>query len=431
MARLLPHSIPPAQSTDVKVEIMSKSLRLAYFLPSDVEAARNTIMGWLREHGHKQHRTLCLTQPAAVIDPSNLSGQARRACLRGVIPISIVVGKEKGTLVAAVVRPPQTRQEEGVLELLRRFRIPVFMGDLASEASLLEFLAASNPSYRFSPSFRKVTNMSEARLMRKVKSSLGILGEEEIRKLSEQWKRDLVRHYSDDSKKRFRVYEEVALPEIIDGRCDEFDDTLSAYRVDLLVASPPPQSKPLFVVEFDGPKHEDPRRREKDSVRDNVLLRHSLPVLRISYRNDLFQRDKSGVVDVVGHYFSVLINRVGEVVENEFVRKEEKAVLYDALLDGEATTEQGTNGAVRTVSTTFLLDRIAEAHGESIVEVPVGFKWVAQGMDDDGVIVGGEESGGFSVRGHLREKDGVLMALFAGAIAAAEPFDDRLDRLAE
>ncbi|WP_138007919.1 phosphoglucomutase/phosphomannomutase family protein [Halalkalirubrum salinum] len=107
------------------------------------------------------------------------------------------------------------------------------------------------------------------------------------------------------------------------------------------------------------------------------------------------------------------------------------AVLYDALLDGEATTEQGTNGAVRTVSTTFLLDRIAEAHGESIVEVPVGFKWVAQGMDDDGVIVGGEESGGFSVRGHLREKDGVLMALFAGAIAAAKPFDDRLDRLAE
>ncbi|MCL9815943.1 phosphoglucomutase/phosphomannomutase family protein [Natronocalculus amylovorans] len=107
------------------------------------------------------------------------------------------------------------------------------------------------------------------------------------------------------------------------------------------------------------------------------------------------------------------------------------AALYEALLESNGTEESGSNNVVRTVSTTFLLDRIADAHGESVTEVPVGFKWVAQGMDDPSVIVGGEESGGFSVRGHLREKDGVLMALVAAAIAAEQPFDERLDAIAE
>ncbi|ELZ21642.1 phosphoglucomutase/phosphomannomutase alpha/beta/alpha domain I, partial [Haloterrigena salina JCM 13891] len=44
-------------------------------------------------------------------------------------------------------------------------------------------------------------------------------------------------------------------------------------------------------------------------------------------------------------------------------------------------------------------------------------------------LVGGEESGGFTVRGHVREKDGVLMALLAAAMHAEEPLDERVDRL--
>jgi alpha-D-glucose phosphate-specific phosphoglucomutase len=99
------------------------------------------------------------------------------------------------------------------------------------------------------------------------------------------------------------------------------------------------------------------------------------------------------------------------------------AVLYDYLLDSDA------GPAVRTVSTTFLIDRIAGAHGEEVIETPVGFKWVAGGMADHDALVGGEESGGFSVRGHVREKDGVLMALFAAAMEANEPIDARVDRL--
>ncbi len=88
-----------------------------------------------------------------------------------------------------------------------------------------------------------------------------------------------------------------------------------------------------------------------------------------------------------------------------------------------------TGPAVRTVSTTFLIDRIAAAHGTETVETAVGFKWVAEAMAETDALIGGEESGGFSVRGHVREKDGVTVALLAAAIHAVESYDDRLDRI--
>ena len=99
------------------------------------------------------------------------------------------------------------------------------------------------------------------------------------------------------------------------------------------------------------------------------------------------------------------------------------AAVYDELLD------DGSGPAVRTVSTTFLIDRIAATHGEDVIETAVGFKWVAEAMVDSDALMGGEESGGFSIRGHVPEKDGVLMAALAADAAAAEPLDDRVDRL--
>ena len=112
--------------------------------------------------------------------------------------------------------------------------------------------------------------------------------------------------------------------------------------------------------------------------------------------------------------------------------------LYDYLLESEAPRASDASGegsepragdAVRTVSTTFLVDRVAEGHGQSVHETPGGFKWVAEAMDEFDALVGGEESGGFGVRGHLRNKDGVLVALLVAAAHAEESLDDRLDRL--
>ncbi|SEK93786.1 phosphoglucomutase/phosphomannomutase family protein [Haloferax larsenii] len=100
------------------------------------------------------------------------------------------------------------------------------------------------------------------------------------------------------------------------------------------------------------------------------------------------------------------------------------AAVYDYLLESDS------GPAIRTVSTTFLIDRIAEAHGEEVFETAVGFKWVADAMGEHDALIGGEESGGFSIRGHVREKDGVLMGLLAASAAAENGFDARLDRIA-
>lgn len=101
------------------------------------------------------------------------------------------------------------------------------------------------------------------------------------------------------------------------------------------------------------------------------------------------------------------------------------AALYEGLLEQDAGT------AVRSVSTTFLIDKVAKAHDEETIEVPVGFKWVAEKMDDQRVLIGGEESGGFTIRGHVREKDGILTGLLAASLASVEPFEDRVKRLFE
>ncbi|NLO84700.1 MAG: phosphoglucomutase/phosphomannomutase family protein [Clostridiales bacterium] len=63
--------------------------------------------------------------------------------------------------------------------------------------------------------------------------------------------------------------------------------------------------------------------------------------------------------------------------------------------------------AVRNIATTHLLDRVAEAYGEKCYEVPVGFKHVSSAMQKHNAVIGGESSGGLTVRGHINGKDGI------------------------
>lgn len=65
---------------------------------------------------------------------------------------------------------------------------------------------------------------------------------------------------------------------------------------------------------------------------------------------------------------------------------------------------------VRNVATTSLLDDVAARFGETCHEVPVGFKWVSGKMAETGAIIGGESSGGLTVRGHIAGKDGIYAA---------------------
>ena len=65
---------------------------------------------------------------------------------------------------------------------------------------------------------------------------------------------------------------------------------------------------------------------------------------------------------------------------------------------------------VRNNSTTHLLDRVAEGLGQRCYEVPVGFKHVSAKMTETDAVIGGESSGGLTVRGHISGKDGIYAA---------------------
>lgn len=65
-------------------------------------------------------------------------------------------------------------------------------------------------------------------------------------------------------------------------------------------------------------------------------------------------------------------------------------------------------GVVRNLATTHRLDRLAAAFGEKCIETPVGFKWIAAAMAEHKTLLGGESSGGLTVRGHILGKDGIL-----------------------
>jgi phosphomannomutase len=80
---------------------------------------------------------------------------------------------------------------------------------------------------------------------------------------------------------------------------------------------------------------------------------------------------------------------------------------------------RGLRGSVvKTVSTTRMIDRICTAHNLKLHETPVGFNHIADLMTKEDVLIGGEESGGISIRGHIPEGDGVLMGLLLLEIVA-------------
>ncbi len=99
--------------------------------------------------------------------------------------------------------------------------------------------------------------------------------------------------------------------------------------------------------------------------------------------------DRFAVVDEQGNYFS--------------------PNMLLSLLTRHLVKNHGMKGmVVRTVATTHLLDHLARAYGLETYETPVGFKYVGEVMRQKDVLIGGEESGGVSVKGHIPEKDGIL-----------------------
>jgi len=79
-----------------------------------------------------------------------------------------------------------------------------------------------------------------------------------------------------------------------------------------------------------------------------------------------------------------------------------------------------TGAVVRTVPTSHQVDAVAKLLGVKVHETPVGFKYIGALMESEPIIVGGEESGGLSVKGHVPEKDGILACLLMAELIATE-----------
>lgn len=93
--------------------------------------------------------------------------------------------------------------------------------------------------------------------------------------------------------------------------------------------------------------------------------------------------------------------------------------LVFALLLDYLTTTRGWKGAVgRSIATTHLIDRVAAYHDLAVQETPVGFKFLGTLLSEGKIRMGGEESAGLSIQGHVPEKDGILACLLVAEMVA-------------
>ena len=147
---------------------------------------------------------------------------------------------------------------------------------------------------------------------------------------------------------------------------------------------------PLF-----GGHHPEPG---GDELKEAIQLVRTWPA-HMGLAND-GDADRFGIIDSDGTY----------ITPNEVL-----AILFDHLLE----TRDWKGCVVRTVATTHLIDAIAKAHKVPLKETPVGFKYIAEIMAKEPIIIGGEESGGLTVHGHVPEKDGVLACLLMAEVVAS------------
>jgi phosphoglucomutase len=91
------------------------------------------------------------------------------------------------------------------------------------------------------------------------------------------------------------------------------------------------------------------------------------------------------------------------------------ALVYDYLVE----TRKWKMPAARSVATTQMIDAVAKSHGQTTYQTPVGFKYIGQLIREDKIALGGEESAGLTIRGHVPEKDGILACLLVAEMIAA------------
>jgi alpha-D-glucose phosphate-specific phosphoglucomutase len=105
-----------------------------------------------------------------------------------------------------------------------------------------------------------------------------------------------------------------------------------------------------------------------------------------------------------------VVDRDGTFIQPNYVI----ALLFDYLVE----TRGWRNGVAKSVATTNLINALAEYHKVPLYETPVGFKYIGELINQDKIAIGGEESAGLTIRGHVPEKDGVLAGLLMAEMVA-------------
>jgi phosphoglucomutase len=156
-----------------------------------------------------------------------------------------------------------------------------------------------------------------------------------------------------------------------------------------------------------GGRAPEPEASHLDELRE--LVKADKCVLGLATDGD---GDRFGVIDANGQF----------ITPNQLI-----PILFDYL--AESRNWQG--GVARSVATSHLVDRVAKLRGLPVYETPVGFKYIGELINDDKIILGGEESAGLSIKGHYPEKDGILACLLAAEAVAARgaSLTDQLEAL--
>jgi alpha-D-glucose phosphate-specific phosphoglucomutase len=134
------------------------------------------------------------------------------------------------------------------------------------------------------------------------------------------------------------------------------------------------------------------------NIQDFIALVKSDPKICLGVATD-GDADRYGIIDADGSY-----------VEPNYIL---------ALLTDYLVRFRGESGAVaRSVATSHFLDAVARHHRLEVLETPVGFKYIGEYIRDNRIAIGGEESAGLTVRGHVPDKDGILACLLVAEMVA-------------
>jgi phosphoglucomutase len=148
-------------------------------------------------------------------------------------------------------------------------------------------------------------------------------------------------------------------------------------------------------------------------IQDFIKLVQQDPEIRLGIATD-GDADRFGIVDGDGSF-----------IEPNYII----ALLLDYLIRVKGMT----GGVGRSVATSHLIDAVAKMHGIEVFETPVGFKYIGELITQDKIVIGGEESAGLTIKGHVPEKDGILACLLVAEMVAREGMSVKalLERLYE